>query len=160
MIKFTSTYWKNLGDEVRDLFYKHVVKDGKDYKGDPFKAYNDYYKWRKTSGTVFKQIGKRPRKATGGRQSSTSGTPDLRLTGDMMSEYEVTKYNKKMVQIGWLSSTDKVQYNADNGRRIHGTNSLPFPPEIMKHIEEDISMHLFKQADKYMKSKVEIKMDI
>lgn len=147
MFNFTAQYWKRLGDNVRDLFYKHVVKSGLDYRGEKFKKYSKMYAEKKAKGEYP-------------RQSSTSTTPNLFLTGDMMREYGVTKFNKSMVQVGWLTEAGKVTGNAVNGRRIYGTDSQPFPPKIMSFIDKDITNYVFRQTDKYMKKNVEIKIDI
>lgn len=147
MIKFTEKFWRTLGDQVRDLFFTHVVKDGKDYKGDDFKEYSKSYAEKKAANE-FK------------RQASTSTKPNLYLTGDMMRDYKVTKRTKSMVQLGWLAEAEKVTGNALRGRRIYGTDSQPFPPKIMDYIEGEVREYTFKQADKYMKGTITIKMDI
>jgi hypothetical protein len=149
MIKFTAKFWGRLGDQVRDLFFEHVVQKGLDYQGREFKGYSKSYAEKKSKGEFRRQD-----------LSKQTSRPNLYLTGDMMNDFKVTKKNKQLVQLGWLTEAEKVTGNATRGRRIYGTDSQPFPPKIMSHIGEEVTTYAFKQADKYMKSKVEIKMDI
>jgi hypothetical protein len=148
MIKFTSQWFKKLGDEVRDLFLIHVRRDGKDYKGDYFKEYSKEYEERKSRGE-FK------------RQKSRSTRPDLTLTGDMLDDYQVHKYNNSLVQLGWIGSeAAKVSSNAVRGRRIYGDDKNPFPPSIMNYIYNKFDEEAKKQVNKMAKKDVIINMEI
>jgi hypothetical protein len=148
MINLTATWFRTLGDEVRDLFVAHVRKQGKDYKGDALKKYSKGYEEKKARGE-FK------------RQSSMSTTPNLTLTGDMLDDYQVRKYNKSLVQLGWIGSeAAKVSGNAKRGRRIYGDDKHPFPPTIMKYIYKEFDKEATRQLKKFAKGTIEIKMNI
>ena len=129
-----TSWWKSLGDEIAERIRVHT-KEGKDNKGRGFKGYSDSYKKRKTAGR-FK------------RQSSTSGKPDLELTGDMMRNLQVRGATPKGVTVGWSgTNAEKVQWNEDMGRTVT-TKQKP----VTEKIERYIMSRLSKQLDKNLKA--------
>jgi hypothetical protein len=127
----TKAEWTIVGDkssnEMRDQ-----ITNKKFFKGVPYTA---EYRKRKQA----RKAGKK-----GQSISSTSGVPDLTLTGKMMQALRTTKASLKGASIGWVGAmAEIVRGNAKNGRDVRDSKLLNEVGRVSrKHVERAINRNI------------------
>jgi len=121
--------WEDIGDfignEVRRLVRNKKVLGG---------SYNPFYKNLKTSGKAS---------PSGVPQSSTSGKPDLTLTGKMLDDLSREKVSKTQVELGMLEyNIEKMKGNIKRGWDMLDNS------KVLKPITNNVEKRLGKQFDK------------
>ena len=137
------SFFKKLGDEVRDKIQVSAQKKGEDHKGKSFKKYTTKYKNRKGAGKAVPK---------GQSTASKSTKPDLTLTGTMWRNM-ASKGGRDRAEVGWTSrqQAQKVQGLADGGRVIFSDSVHPDVDKLIKRMlkkEIDKNVKLTKPKDK------------
>ena len=135
VFEFGAAWWRKLGMEIVRRT-KTLTKRGVGCEGK-FAGYTGEYAKRKADGG-FK------------RQSSTSTSPDLQLTGDMLRDLKVKgDVNAQGVTVGWTVWGQRMLHNAEQGRAI-STEEHPLAPAIeayaMEKYNEEVAQLLRKTA--------------
>jgi len=145
-VKLTPDAWRRKAERVIESIRNHVAKK-QYFRGVKYNA--DY------------ALSKADRKAApkGVPQASTSGTPDLTLTGKMLKGLEVRQVDDKGFTIGWIGEdAAKVEYNANMGRAIT-TDSVPLIPPVEKELYADIDANFAKRvAQSKSTTNIDLKM--
>lgn len=137
--------WRDVGDKSVRALYNLVVK-GKFFKGKPYTA---AYRKRKQA----RKAGKK-----GQSISSTSGVPDLTLTGKMMQALKTLKSTTKGAVIGLVGNeASKAEWNATNDRDITNQKLLDkVSPTSRKEVEKFINKNI-KRTNGTIKMPVNIR---
>ena len=139
----TTLFWRTLGNKFVRLM-KDMTAASRDFDGQAFPAYSQAYQEAKT-GRKFK------------RQASTSGRPDLRLTGDMMRDLKVVAADKTHALVGWTAWGDKAQWNADMGRAMIDFDSINNPhPRMADAAEQACAIDTEEKLNKWAAEPLEI----
>ena len=137
--------WIKLGERICEKI-RQRTKAGKGVDRD-FKGYTESYKKIKKANNIS-------------RQSSTSMTPDLTLTGDMLRDLQVRKATRDMVQIGWTGTeAQKVFWNEEMGRKIT-TKAKPLAKSINKFAINELEKFLGKNIKKAYATRKQIKINV
>jgi len=169
--KFTPVFWRSLGELLSNTI-RNRVKGHKNFRDANFKPYSKKFSgvgWRTINGrSVFldsyknrKMAGKAAPK--GQSQVSTSGTPDMRLTGKTMADLQTRKVTKDSVTIGWLGFTaEVVQFLHDmkNYKIVGLIGTKILAKKELKIIENAIGDNMQKRIDKYHSEDVNININI
>lgn len=133
----TTQDWRNIGDKSANEMRDQVQKK-KFFSSVP---YSEAYRKRK----VARKAGKK-----GVSISSTSGVPDLTLSGKMMQALRTTKATTKNAWIGWVGYlATLVEGNARAGRDVTNQKLLDkVGIESRRQLEKTINQHIKKTSGK------------
>ncbi len=124
---------EKLATKVIDKVFENTVFRSKDVKDKPFEKYSEGYK--KVS-------------------QSSSGSPDLHLSGKMMRSLKWFNANEDSVLVGWKvdKSKKKLVWNESNrgkNRQISkNSGTFPFAPSVEKMFFEDVNKILNEKVKK------------
>lgn len=139
----TPAFWRTLGNKCVRLL-KDITASSRDFDGQAFPAYSQAYQEAKT-GRKFK------------RQASTSGRPDLRLSGDMMRDLKVLQTDAKGTTLGWPTLGDRLFWNAEGGRAVIDFDSPDDPhPSLTAAALDALDMDTEERINKWASEPIDI----
>lgn len=143
--KFTKKDWTNTADKSSNALRDFITKK-KFFKNIPYTA--EYRKRKQARKAAPKGVS----------VSSTSGVPDLTLTGKTMQALKTLKATTKSAIIGWTgSAANIIEANKKNGRDVEDPSLLKkLEPVTAKELQKSVN----KRAKKINGRKVTIKVPI
>ncbi len=143
---FTKNNWQDIGDKSANEL-RTQIQDKKFFSKVPYTA--EYRKRKQNRKAAPKGVS----------VSSTSGTPDLTLTGKMMQSLRTTKATTKNASIGWTGAiTNIVEGNKKNGRDVTTPKLLDKVGKVSrKQIEKVINKNI-KRTKGTIKFPMKIKL--
>lgn len=144
--KFTRNEWEAIGDKSANEM-REQIQAQKFFAGTP---YTREYRERK----IRRKAGRK-----GVSISSTSGIPDLTLTGKMLQQLKTTKITTKNVFIGWIGAiTNIVEGNARNNRDVRDPKLLDIVGVKSRSVvERTLNKHI-KRTDGKIKMPIRIRI--
>jgi len=147
-------FWYVLGETLCNMIRDRVQKVHKNYRGESFAKYDEYYAKKKSaSEAVYK----------GGSQASTSSTPDMTLTGKTMANLHVASATTKHVIFGWLGLHAGIVdnlYAHKNYQIVNLERGDWFAKKEMDFINKHIDRDIDKKIKEYCKTPLKIKVGI
>ena len=142
-VKFTKEFWKRLiggrNSGLIEMIIKRVQKDGKNYKGESFAAYAEWYAKAKGSGDKEKlNLGDQ-------RQESKSTKPDMTLTNKMLWGLQPWELEDNGIVFGWEGP------NAEKVANLHGKKNYQIIGlDGGKSLSDAEEQHIYSGIDKFL----------
>lgn len=128
-------FWRAVGNSAVRMI-KDITASGRDFENNPFPPYSREYEEAKRKGKAGK------------RWSSKSGSPDLRLTGEMMKDLKTQAVTEDYADIGWSTHGDRAFYNAEAGRAVINFDPGAGPDDTL-HESVLTAMYLSCNAERF-----------
>ena len=134
-------FFRELAQNVVNMYRNHIFDKGLDYKGKKFKKYSTEYTKAKRTGTLFRQ------------DSNYKNKTSPVLTGDLLRDFKVIgNPNSDGFSFGTVSHGGKVIGLGKLGRDI-STSKTPIPSNIAKFIVEEADDYIMQNMKKDFKDK-------
>jgi len=149
MIKFTTTWWKAVLEEMSNLIRRRVRNKHKNADGQTFSDYDSKYADRKSQGKATRK---------GESTKSRSTTPDMTLTGRTLDELQATNINQSGGLLTFPTQGQIIRYLAKhkNYKIVNVGKSNPLGKDetdfFVKEFDRKMEKELKKMGKKYSKT--------
>jgi len=139
--KFGRPFFESVGRTILTIHRRRIFHEGRNAAGKTFVAYTNAYRKRKMAGKAAP------------KRVSTSGKPDLTLTGKMRAAFNYIKSSAHGFEYGIEDSemAERMEFQGPrkkSRKRFVSTKQNPMPPNEQKLIVREMQNQLVKNFTK------------